>query len=104
MARSAGDSPRSETAQSFRRAVESATWNTGQPGASSGEGPPSAPLAENAVALTMAAGARRASSVLSQSAAPASLRLAAKAPMAAKPRASSAAISPSTGSVSAEVR
>ena len=56
MARSAGDRPRSDAAQSRRRAVDSATWNTGQSRARRRAWPPSGPCAEKAVALTMADG------------------------------------------------
>src|SRR3990167_7637580 len=69
MARSAGGRPRGDAAQSRLRAVERATWNTGQPAASSGEADPSLPLAENAVALMMAAGWVRVSSEAVQAAA-----------------------------------
>ena len=69
MARSAGDRPRSDDAQSSRRAVDSATWNTGQDAVSNGV-VPSSPIAENAVALTIAAGGRSAKCALSQSATP----------------------------------
>src|SRR5271165_555120 len=49
----AADSPRSDAAQSSRRAVDNATWNTGQDAASNGV-VPSSPMAEKAVALTSA--------------------------------------------------
>jgi len=69
MARSAADSPRSDAAQSSRRAVESATWNTGQEATSNGV-VPSSPIAEKAVALMMAAGGRSAKWRVSQPATP----------------------------------
>jgi hypothetical protein len=82
MARSAGESPRSEAAQSRRRAVERATWKTGHCAVSKGVVPSSA-LAEKAVALIMATGGFAVRWAASQSATPGALRLGAKTPVAA---------------------
>ena len=79
MARSAGERPRSEAAQSRRRAVERATWKTGQMAASKGV-VPSSDLAEKAVALITATGGFAARWAESQSATPGAFRLGAKAP------------------------
>src|SRR6185295_4912959 len=69
MARSDGDRPRSEPAQSLRLAVDNATCNTGQDATSNGV-VPSSPVAEKAVALTIAAAGRSARCAFSQSPTP----------------------------------
>jgi len=65
---------------------------------------PSSPIAENAVALTIAAGGFVAKYVRSQSATPGAFSEVTNTPYASKPRSRSAAIRASTGPVSAAVR
>src|SRR5262249_25763007 len=103
MARSAGDRPRSDEAQSSRRADESATWNTGQQAVSNGV-VPSSLIAEKAVALTIAAGDRSATCAFSQFATPIAFNDDANAPQASNPFSLKADINVSTGPVSADVR
>ena len=102
IARSAGDKPRTAAAQSRLRAVDSATWKTGQPGASSGEFP-SSPRAEKAVALTTAIGCIRCRASPIQRAAAGAFSDGTKRPTDAKSCALNAPISASTGPVSAAV-
>ena len=79
IAKSEGDRPRSEPAQSLRLAVDSATWKTGQNAASNGV-VPSSLIAEKAVALTIAAAGLTARCAFSQSATPAAFSEGTNAP------------------------
>lgn len=103
MARSAGERPRSDRSQASSEEVASATWKTGTPPASSGEAA-APPRPEKAVAFTIEAGARARITRSSQFAAPGSLSEGTNSPRVAKPRASSAAQSASTGARSAATR
>ena len=92
------DRPRSAPFHAARSEVAWITWNTGTPGASSGEASPARP--EKAVALTMAAGASPGSVDRSHSAAAVSLRLGRNIPTACTSSASNARISAATEAVS----